>query len=33
MDGVKEYAIDWLEWGAAYLKDDPQDFFSRRNTA
>lgn len=30
MDTFKGYAVSWLEWGADYLKDDPQDFFSRR---
>lgn len=29
MDGLKRYTVSWLDWGANYLKDDPQDFFSR----
>jgi len=29
MDGLKNYTISWLEWGADYLRDDPQDFFSK----
>ena len=29
MDGVKEYVISWLDWGADYVRDDPADFLSK----
>ncbi len=29
MEGAKEYAVSWLDWGANYIKDDPQDFLSK----
>jgi hypothetical protein len=30
MEGVKAFAIEWLEWGAEYFRDNPQEFFTRR---
>ena len=29
MESVKAYIIGWLDWGANYVKDDPEDFFSK----
>ncbi len=29
MESVKEYVISWLDWGVDYVKDDPQDFFTK----
>lgn len=29
MDGLKEYVIGWLDWGADYVREDPGDFLSK----
>jgi len=29
MESVKAYIIGWLDWGANYVKEDPEDFFSK----
>ena len=29
MESVKAYVIGWLDWGANYVKEDPEDFFSK----
>ena len=30
MESVKSFAIEWLDWGAEYFRNNPQEFFTRR---
>ena len=30
MEPLKALAIEWLDWGAEYFRNNPQEFFSRR---
>lgn len=29
METLKAFAVEWLDWGAEYFRNNPQEFFTR----